>query len=163
MHEDTSTECFRRSLCHKVKDVLPPITEYDHSVGYSITGGYVYRGPDAPALVGQYLFGDFGSGRIWAVRREGERWIRRQLLDTRAQIASFAEGLDGALYVVSYRRDKPTLLRVLPVEYDDLTIAELEPGRRFLERSTMMTLRRWMPDSLWDAFMAANYPRPGKG
>lgn len=109
------TECFRRSLCHKVQDVLPPITEYDHSVGYSITGGYVYRGPDAPALVGQYLFGDFGSGRIWAVRREGERWVRRQVLDSRAQIASFAEGLDGALYVVSYRRDKPTLLRVLPV------------------------------------------------
>lgn len=109
------TECFRRSKCHKVKDVVPPITEYDHSVGYSITGGYVYRGPDAPALVGQYIFGDFGSGRIWAVRREGEGWVRRQLLDTRAQIASFAEGLDGALYVVSYRRDKPTLLRVLPV------------------------------------------------
>lgn len=32
---------------------------------------------------------------------------------------------------------------VLPVEYDDLTIVELEPGRRFLERSALLTQRVW--------------------
>ena len=32
---------------------------------------------------------------------------------------------------------------VLPVDYDDLGIVELEPGRRFLERSTMATMRLW--------------------
>lgn len=31
---------------------------------------------------------------------------------------------------------------VLPVEYDDLTLVELEPGR-FLERSSMLTQRVW--------------------
>lgn len=31
----------------------------------------------------------------------------------------------------------------LPIDYDDLTLVELEPGRRFLERSTMLTQRVW--------------------
>jgi hypothetical protein len=32
---------------------------------------------------------------------------------------------------------------ILPVDYDDLTLVELEPGRRFLERSRMLTQRLW--------------------
>lgn len=32
---------------------------------------------------------------------------------------------------------------VLPVEYDDLSFAEVEPGRRFLERSTLLSQRAW--------------------
>ena len=35
------------------------------------------------------------------------------------------------------------LFGLLPVEYDDLCLVELEPGRRFLERSSMLTLRVW--------------------
>ena len=35
------------------------------------------------------------------------------------------------------------LLGVVPFDYDDLGIAELEPGRRFLERSTMLSMRSW--------------------
>lgn len=32
---------------------------------------------------------------------------------------------------------------LVPVEYDDLVISEIEPGRRFLERSSMFTSRVW--------------------
>ena len=35
------------------------------------------------------------------------------------------------------------LLGVLPVDYDDLTLAELDPGRGFLERSEMLSQRAW--------------------
>lgn len=35
------------------------------------------------------------------------------------------------------------LLGVIPFDYDRLVIVELEPGRRFLERSTMLSMRRW--------------------
>jgi ligand-binding SRPBCC domain-containing protein len=35
------------------------------------------------------------------------------------------------------------LFSVIPVDFDDLTIAELGPGRRFLERSTMLTQSAW--------------------
>ncbi|MGZ4885701.1 MAG: PQQ-dependent sugar dehydrogenase, partial [Halobacteriota archaeon] len=42
-----------------------PIWEYNHSIGYSVTGGFVYRGAALPELVGSYVYGDYGSGRIW--------------------------------------------------------------------------------------------------
>ena len=38
--------------------------------------------------------------------------------------------------------------RAVPVEYDDLCLAELEPGRRFLERSSMLTMRVWQHERI---------------
>jgi ligand-binding SRPBCC domain-containing protein len=35
------------------------------------------------------------------------------------------------------------LFGVIPFDYDDLGLAELGPGYRFLERSTMLSMRRW--------------------
>ena len=82
-------------------DNVDPITEYSHDLGNSITGGYVYRGSDIPDLVGFYLFGDFGSGRIWAVPSDSEQGVTPdELIDTPLNIASFAEGEDGEIYVI---------------------------------------------------------------
>src|SRR6185503_1585661 len=47
-----------------------PIADYGRTEGFSITGGIVYRGSRIPALYGAYIFGDYGSGRIWQVRYE---------------------------------------------------------------------------------------------
>lgn len=84
--------------------LIDPVTEYDHSLGNSITGGYVYRGSQNTSLVGRYLFGDFGSGRIWAWIAENATQPRAptQLLDTDLNISSFGQGNDGELYVVNY-------------------------------------------------------------
>lgn len=84
--------------------LIDPVTEYNHSLGNSITGGYVYRGSRNTGLLGRYLFGDFGSGRIWAWIAEngGANREPTQLLDTDLNIASFGEGNDGELYVVNY-------------------------------------------------------------
>ncbi|MFT3715883.1 MAG: hypothetical protein QM774_08030 [Gordonia sp. (in: high G+C Gram-positive bacteria)] len=38
------------------------------------------------------------------------------------------------------------LFGILPYDFDHLTIAELEPGRRFREESTMISMRRWTHD-----------------
>jgi glucose/arabinose dehydrogenase len=84
-------------------DNVDPITEYGHDVGDSITGGYVYRGSDVPALQGFYVFGDFGSGRIWAVAAESGQGVDPdELGDTSLQIASFAESNEGELYLVDF-------------------------------------------------------------
>jgi ligand-binding SRPBCC domain-containing protein len=40
------------------------------------------------------------------------------------------------------------LLGVLPFEYDDITLVELEPGRRFLERSPMLSQRSWQHERI---------------
>lgn len=43
------------------------------------------------------------------------------------------------------------LFGVLPFDYDDLSIVELEPGRRFREESTMLSMRRWVHDRTVEA------------
>ncbi|MDQ7844643.1 MAG: PQQ-dependent sugar dehydrogenase [Armatimonadota bacterium] len=79
-----------------------PIAEYDHSQGCSVTGGYVYRGSRIPALVGRYLFGDYCSGRIWALTEAGGNWAMAAVLTTDLRIASFGEDPAGELYVVDH-------------------------------------------------------------
>ena len=44
-----------------------PIFEYDHSIGNSVTGGYVYRGSVGAPYQGRYFFADFVSGRVWSL------------------------------------------------------------------------------------------------
>ena len=80
-----------------------PVVEYDRDAGTSVTGGYVYRGEDQPALRGTYLYGDFSVGRIWGLQQEVDGSVRtRLLLDTDMMISSFGEDDDGELYVVDF-------------------------------------------------------------
>lgn len=86
-----------------------PIHEYSHAVGFSITGGYVYRGDEVLALYGHYFFADFGTSRIWSLVHNGsggsvvvtERTA--QLAPgggmTISSISSFGEGPRGELYI----------------------------------------------------------------
>jgi glucose/arabinose dehydrogenase len=47
--------------------LVDPIHEYSHSVGQSITGGFVYRGSAFPSLRGRYFFADYVQGRVWSI------------------------------------------------------------------------------------------------
>ena len=78
-----------------------PVSQYGRTLGYSVTGGYVYRGGD-PALRGFYLFADFGSGHVWAKRSPGARRFTLPGADNQvSQILSFGQDATGELYVVS--------------------------------------------------------------
>lgn len=84
-------------------DLVDPVAEYDHGVGQSITGGYVYRGSTIPDLAGHYVFGDFASGRIWALPATSSPGTAAdELLNTNLSIAAFAVGNDNELYVLDY-------------------------------------------------------------
>jgi glucose/arabinose dehydrogenase len=79
-----------------------PVNQYGRDVGGSVTGGYVYRGAALPGLVGQYVFGDFISGRVWAMDGPRAPRVRLTGVDGQvSQIASFGEDAAGELYVVS--------------------------------------------------------------
>ncbi len=54
-------------------DLIDPIWEYYHNVGKSITGGRVYRGKKLPGLVGYYLYGDYVTGKYWALKYDSEK------------------------------------------------------------------------------------------
>ncbi|MRR53440.1 MAG: glucose dehydrogenase [Deltaproteobacteria bacterium] len=91
--------CFTDPACSQAGLTLP-VAEYDHLNGdCSVTGGFVYRGAQYPSLQGIYLYGDFCSGRIWGLRRNGLVWENQLLLDTTLNISSFGEDEAGNLYV----------------------------------------------------------------
>ncbi|MEO1576206.1 MAG: PQQ-dependent sugar dehydrogenase, partial [Pseudomonadota bacterium] len=80
-----------------------PVHVYGRAEGVSVTGGFVYRGTDIPVLVGQYVFGDFGSGRIFAIPNDATLATPAEdLADTALSISSFAEGNDGELLVIDF-------------------------------------------------------------
>ncbi|MCB1123852.1 MAG: hypothetical protein KJT03_20020, partial [Verrucomicrobiae bacterium] len=60
-------------------NVIDPIYDYPRGDGISITGGVVYRGTRLPELEGAYIFGDYGSGRVWALTPNGNSWSRTQI------------------------------------------------------------------------------------
>jgi glucose/arabinose dehydrogenase len=88
---------------------VAPAVEYGRDLGCSVTGGYVYRGESIPALRGWYLYGDYCSSRVWAMRWEGGEVLEHREITEEidpggllAGISSFGEDAAGEVYVVSY-------------------------------------------------------------
>ena len=93
--------CYNASSCDTSGKTLP-IAEYTHAFGCAVTGGYVYRGQRYPSLNGAYFYGDYCSGRIWAMdaaaAERGSSAVR-QVLDTNLSISSFGENQAGDVFV----------------------------------------------------------------
>ncbi|MCI0519998.1 MAG: PQQ-dependent sugar dehydrogenase [Chloroflexi bacterium] len=85
------------SGCNQSGLTLPVIT-YSHDPECSITGGFVYRGPEA-ALLGYYFYADFCSGKVWAAQTGGA-WVEEQAAATPYSAASFGEDQQGNVYIV---------------------------------------------------------------
>lgn len=87
-----------------VSGAVPPIFEYDHSAGRCVvTGGYVIRDRRLPTLNGRYAYADFCVGEIRsfqpsATGASGDAPIGLPTVDA---LASFGEGRNGEIYVVS--------------------------------------------------------------
>ena len=86
----------------------PPVAEYSHQDGCSITGGVTYRGKLVPQLAGMYFYGDFCTGLLRSFRFTAPSYVRdhwdwKAKLDKHddlSQIASFGSDADGELYIV---------------------------------------------------------------
>jgi glucose/arabinose dehydrogenase len=80
-----------------------PVTAYRHTDGNCVvTGGYVYRGSAFPELRGSYLYGDYCSGRIWALdaaKAASGTALPRLVLESGVTLSSFGEDRNGELYL----------------------------------------------------------------
>ena len=91
--------CFQAQSCDATGLVLP-VTDYRHDGNCSVTGGYVYRGAAQPAWNGVYFYGDYCSGRLWALAPDGaDGWNTVELARSQMTISSFGEDKVGELYI----------------------------------------------------------------
>ena len=97
------SQCLGGGNCDRSGLILPVI-DYPTSGGNcAVTGGFVYHGSAIPALRGAYVYGDYCSGRIWALRWDGTRMTENaQLASTGFGVSSLAQGPDGEIYVLQY-------------------------------------------------------------
>jgi len=95
------SHCYESDPCDTAGLELP-VFEYDHSLGCSVTGGFVSRSGRWPRLDGVYLFGDYCSGRVWGLRRAGDGWESRLLAETGLSISAFGIDEQRAVYVLDY-------------------------------------------------------------
>ncbi len=82
-------------------DLIEPVWEYHHDIGKSITGGYVYRGKQVPALVGCYLYGDYVTNKLWALKydmKEKKVVANYSLVDSKTPVFTFGEDEAGEVY-----------------------------------------------------------------
>lgn len=93
--------CYR-TACVTPAGALAPRATYSHDFGCSVTGGYVYRGTSMPELQGWYIYGDFCSGRVWAVDIASDDGAAIPLADTGRSISSFAQDNAGEVYLVTF-------------------------------------------------------------
>ena len=106
------THCYPPGTLSCAGPYLDPVVEYSHAEGASITGGYVYRGAALPRLAGHYVYGDFGSGHIWAVPAAGP-YTPVQIAQGNA-ISSFGEDAAGELYVADLATGQVSKLVAAP-------------------------------------------------
>ncbi len=80
-----------------------PVWEYGRDQGIAIIGGYVYRGATLTGLTGAYVYGDYGSGRIWAVTLARTGTPTNMLLsETALTISSFGLDSNNELYICAF-------------------------------------------------------------
>jgi putative heme-binding domain-containing protein len=94
--------------------ILPPVVAHPHTEAASITGGYFYTGSRLPELTGAYIYADYVTGRMWALRHDGRAVTeRREIARTPHKIVTFGVGGDGELYFTDFGNDQE-ILRLAP-------------------------------------------------
>lgn len=82
------------------KPFAKPTVEHHHSEARSLTGGVVYHGSKLPELKGAYIYGDYSTGHIWAVKyANGKVEWHKKIAITTLKITNFALDRDGELVI----------------------------------------------------------------
>lgn len=81
-----------------------PTVEHHHSEARSLTGGIVYYGKKHADLQGAYIYGDYSTGKVWAVKHNGQTvtW-HKEIADTRLQITGFGMDTRGEILICDYQ------------------------------------------------------------
>jgi glucose/arabinose dehydrogenase len=94
------------NLCTPPAGAIPPVAEYSHNEGCSVTGGIVVRGCAIPSLDGAFIYADYCSNQVWTTRFNGASWTTSNITSQIAfnglsSISSFGRDADGNLYATN--------------------------------------------------------------
>jgi len=97
---------------------IPPIFDYTHAFGISITGGYVYRGTEFPSLIGYFIAGDYISGNVWLIRSDGSSTLQGGFPSSlftfgQAEDGTLYAGAGGTVYKVATVAEAPTPVKLI--------------------------------------------------
>ena len=82
---------------------VEPLFAYQHGLGFSVTGGHVYRGDPESSFYGVYIFGDFNTRRVWGLKQSGGKLLEvREIGTAPGGIASFGVDDRGEILLVTY-------------------------------------------------------------
>ncbi|MDB5310917.1 MAG: yliI 4 [Gemmataceae bacterium] len=85
--------------------IVKPTVEHHHSEARSLTGGIVYHGEKFPDLKGAYLYGDYSTGHIWAVKHDGEKVVwHKKVAITPLKITAFSTDSKGELLICDHNK-----------------------------------------------------------
>jgi hypothetical protein len=130
--ENYGWRCYEGNAVTGLCGVLPapvvfPFHVYSHAIGFSVTGGYVYRGCSIGAIAGHYFYADYGTARVWT--RSGAGGIIPPTgaeVDRTADLsppigggaisalASFGEDAFGEMYIIRHSTASGEVFRIVP-------------------------------------------------
>lgn len=92
--------------------ITPPLFEHTHLDSRSISGGHYWQSDRIAELKGAYIYGDWMTGKVWALKHEGDQVLwQKELVDTPLQIIGFLLGPSGEVMILGY---DGTILRLDP-------------------------------------------------
>ena len=96
------TVCFDPAVACDSTGLTLPLVDYGREQGNSVTGGFVYYGNQVPDLYRMYIYGDYGSGRIWGLRYDGSAVQGPYVLvdSSGLNISSFRHDEAGEVYAL---------------------------------------------------------------
>jgi glucose/arabinose dehydrogenase len=83
-------------------ELLEPVLDYPRSDGWSVTGGRVVRGGPVPGLDGRYVYADYVSDAVWAVRADPDDPGEPDRIATLPRPTSFGVDAAGRLHVTCF-------------------------------------------------------------
>lgn len=109
-HINYGWRCYEGNAAYNTTGCLPPanyifpIFDYPHNSatgGFSVTGGYVYRGTEFPAMYGYYVCSDYISANAWLIKPNGTGWDIAMQSGLPGSIAGFGEAENGDMYAIA--------------------------------------------------------------
>ncbi|WP_414661099.1 PQQ-dependent sugar dehydrogenase [Horticoccus sp. 23ND18S-11] len=118
-----ASQPIKPALVNPGTPITPPVVAHPHAEAASITGGFVYHGKQFPELANAYVYGDWVTGKIWALWHDGKQITRHEeIADTPHAIITFGQDDDGELYYAHYA-DASTLHRLVRNPHASATAA----------------------------------------